>query len=248
MRIEHATHAFFFLPGIPWEDPDVTMSTKVGLFLHALDVLEVEVQEEAQLSLFYLVMAAMQLFRLLYATKAHPRIAILVKTLIVGLDDLAHFSILFLFLIGGYMALGHSQFGGSRPEFEVCLCVHSSSLLFAQNVPRLLLTTRALKQAHALHQHGTTFRSFLTWQRGLFVWSGAFDPFLSVFFFSVCFSQDFESSFRTLWEMMLGSMLGSGQIGSAAWTNDVPLLVYQLSYSILMFLILLNFIIAIIGQ
>ena len=136
--------SFFFL-GIPWEDPDVTMSTKVGLFLHALDVLEVEVQEEAQLSLFYLVMAAMQLFRLLYATKAHPRIAILVKTLIVGLDDLAHFSILFLFLIGGYMALGHSQFGGSRPEFEVCLCVHSSSLLFAQNVPRLLLTTRALK-------------------------------------------------------------------------------------------------------
>jgi hypothetical protein len=112
----------FFLPGIPWEDPEVTMSTKVGLFLHALDVLEEEVQEEAQLSLFYLVMAAMQLFRLLYATKAHPRIAILVNTLIVGLDDLAHFSILFLFLIGGYMALGHSQFGGSRPEFEVCLC------------------------------------------------------------------------------------------------------------------------------
>ena len=94
----------------------------------------------------------------------------------------------------------------------------------------------------------TTFRSFLPWQRGLFVWSDAFDPFLSVVFFSVCFSQDFESSFRTLWEMMLGSMLGSGQIGSAAWTNDVPLLVYQLSYSILMFLILLNFIIAIIGQ
>ena len=66
------------------------------------------------------------------------------------------------------------------------------------------------------------------------------------FFFS--FSQDFEASFRTLWEMMLGSMLGSGQIGSAAWTNDVPLLLYQLSYTILMFLILLNFIIAIIGQ
>ena len=99
------------------------MSTKVGLFLHALDVLEEEVEEEAQLSLFYLGMAAMQLFRLLYATKARPRIAILVKTLIVGLDDLAHFSILFVFLIGGYMALGHSQFGGSRPEFEVCVCV-----------------------------------------------------------------------------------------------------------------------------
>ena len=69
----------------------MTMSTKVGLFLHALDVLEEDVEEEVQISLFYLVIAAMQLFRLLYATKAHPRIAILVSTLTIALDDLAHF-------------------------------------------------------------------------------------------------------------------------------------------------------------
>ena len=105
------------------------MLTKVGLFLHALDVLEDDVEEEVQLSLFYLAIAAMQLFRLLYATKAHPRIAILVRTLTIAIDDLAHFSILFLFLIGGYMALGHSQFGGSRPEFEVLCCEKSPAIL-----------------------------------------------------------------------------------------------------------------------
>ena len=48
--------------------------------------------------------------------------------------------------------------------------------------------------------------------------------------------------------MMLGSMMESGAIGSAAWTNDPWLLIYQLTYCIIMFLIMLNFIIAIIGQ
>jgi len=47
--------------------------------------------------------------------------------------------------------------------------------------------------------------------------------------------------------MMLGSMLESGAIGSAAWTNDPWLLFFQLTYNIIMFLIMLNFIIAIIG-
>ena len=192
--MEHAAHAyFFFTPGIPWQDSDVTMSTKVGLFLHALDVLEEEVEEEAQLSLFYLGMAAMQLFRLLYATKAHPRIAILVKTLIVGLDDLAHFSILFVFLIGGYMALGHSQFGGSRPEFEVCVCVYGRMYVytymhvcastpahsFAQNLPRLLLSTRAARtEARSRFEPACNHLS----KRPPFEACDAFDPFLFFFF------------------------------------------------------------------
>ena len=66
--------------------------------------------------------------------------------------------------------------------------------------------------------------------------------------FAACLSQDFESSFRVLWDMMLGSMMESGAIGSAAWTNDPQLLIFQITYCVLMFLIMLNFIIAIIGQ
>jgi hypothetical protein len=43
----------------------------------------------------------------------------LVHTVIVGLNDLTHFFILFVIVIGSYMALGHAQFGWHRTEFKV---------------------------------------------------------------------------------------------------------------------------------
>ena len=47
---------------------------------------------------------------------------------------------------------------------------------------------------------------------------------------------------------LLGSMLASGATGSQTWTNDVMLLFFQLTYIVLVFLILLNFIIAIVVE
>jgi hypothetical protein len=68
---------------------------------------------------YWAALATLQFFRLIWATKAHPRTAILVQTVIVGLIDLMHFFILFVILLGGYMALGHAQFGWYRTEFKV---------------------------------------------------------------------------------------------------------------------------------
>ena len=68
---------------------------------------------------FFSALATLQLLRLIYSTKAHPRTAILVQTIIVGLNDLLHFTLLFCVLVGGYIALGHAQFGWYRPEFKV---------------------------------------------------------------------------------------------------------------------------------
>ena len=248
MRKEHAAHSYICLPGIPWQDPNVELMDKIESFLHGLDVLEKEIRVEEELSMFYGFMAAMQLFRLIYATKAHPRTAMLVQTLSVGLDDLLHFLILFCILIGGYMALGHAQFGWYRPEFQVRVCVHP--FIFAQHVSRLLLPARALRHAHVLCFGPAWSHHFniLPRKRGLCFWSDAFDALdVSCPSFAACLSQDFESSFRVLWDMMLGSMMESGAIGSAAWTNDPQLLIFQITYCVLMFLIMLNFIIAIIG-
>ena len=98
-----------------------------------------------------------------------------------------------------------------------------------------------------LDQHGATISTSCL-GRGLCFWSDAFDALdVSCPSFAACLSQDFESSFRVLWDMMLGSMMESGAIGSAAWTNDPQLLIFQITYCVLMFLIMLNFIIAIIG-
>jgi hypothetical protein len=107
------------MPGIPWQDSNVDLKVKVESFLHGLDVLEVEIDSERKQQDFFSALATLQFLRLIYATKAHPRTAILVQTIIVGLNDLLHFALLFCVLVGGYIALGHAQFGWYRPEFKV---------------------------------------------------------------------------------------------------------------------------------
>jgi hypothetical protein len=119
MSIEHPSHTLFCMPGIPWQDSNVDLKVKVESFLHGLDVLEVEIDSERKQQDFFSALATLQFLRLIYATKAHPRTAILVQTIIVGLNDLLHFALLFCVLVGGYIALGHAQFGWYRPEFKV---------------------------------------------------------------------------------------------------------------------------------
>ena len=119
MSIEHPSHTLLFTAGIPWQDSNVELKDKVESFLHSLDVLEVEIDSERVQQDFFSALATLQLLRLIYSTKAHPRTAILVETIIVGLNDLLHFALLFCVLVGGYIALGHAQFGWYRPEFKV---------------------------------------------------------------------------------------------------------------------------------
>jgi hypothetical protein len=109
----------FFTPGIPWQDSNVDLKDKIESFLHGLDLLEDEIIMERVQQDFFSALATLQLLRLIYSTKAHPRTAILVQTIIVGLNDLLHFTLLFCVLVGGYIALGHAQFGWYRPEFKV---------------------------------------------------------------------------------------------------------------------------------
>ena len=52
------------------------------------------------MSYFYFGMATTQLIRLFIQTEAHPRTAMLVKTLRVGFDDIAHFGFLFCIIVG----------------------------------------------------------------------------------------------------------------------------------------------------
>jgi hypothetical protein len=57
-----------------------------------------------------------------------------------------------------------------------------------------------------------------------------------------------SNSFETLWEMLLGSMLSSGAIPSSTWSHDPFLLIYLMLYNLLFFMLMLNFIIAIIVE
>jgi hypothetical protein len=106
------------MAGIPWQTRTVGLDDKIAAFVVALEYLEDEINLETSMSRFYFVLATTQLFKLIFQTEAHPRTAMLVKTLRVGLDDLLHFAILFCILVGGYMMLAIAQFGYYRQEFK----------------------------------------------------------------------------------------------------------------------------------
>jgi hypothetical protein len=163
--------------GIAWQDNTVSLQDKLYKFLSLVGTFEEEIFLERNMVSFYFVILSAQLFRLIVQTEAHPRIAILVKTLRVGMDDVLHFALLCLLVLGAFMLQGLVLFGSWRSDF-----------------------------------------------------------------------QDLESSFRALWEMMLGNMLESGEIKSSAWTSDPMLFVFQMVYLLLVFMILLNFIIAILVE
>lgn len=57
---------------------------------------------------------------------------------------------------------------------------------------------------------------------------------------------DLGSSFEALWDMFLGSMLESGDLPSSMWTSNEVLMIFLLIYNIIIFMCMLNFIIAII--
>eukprot|EP00403_Amphidinium_massartii_P012110 CAMPEP_0178426596 /NCGR_PEP_ID=MMETSP0689_2-20121128/29315_1 /TAXON_ID=160604 /ORGANISM="Amphidinium massartii, Strain CS-259" /LENGTH=645 /DNA_ID=CAMNT_0020048285 /DNA_START=136 /DNA_END=2073 /DNA_ORIENTATION=+ len=57
------------------------------------------------------------LLRLIVATQAHPRIAILVDTLTLGADSLMHYLILLILIFSSFVSMGLLFFGGERKEF-----------------------------------------------------------------------------------------------------------------------------------
>ena len=55
-------------------------------------------------------------------------------------------------------------------------------------------------------------------------------------------------SFETLWGMLLGCMIKSGDIPSSTWSYHGLVMIYLILYNFFVFMIMLNFIIAIIVE
>ena len=51
------------------------------------------------------------MLRLTFATDAHPRIGVLIKTVYYSVDDLFHLTLLVCMCIGSFLVLAFSQFG-----------------------------------------------------------------------------------------------------------------------------------------
>jgi hypothetical protein len=105
------------LAGVPWADRSVELRTKVDKYVHHVNELGNLNDREFMMNVFYFIMSGAQLLRLIIQASAHPRLAILVNTLVEGIDDLWHFFLLLLIILVGFNLLGTAQFGGERSEF-----------------------------------------------------------------------------------------------------------------------------------
>ena len=76
------------LSGVPWADTSVELNSKMMRFFEGLDMFEKKIATEKFMSYVYFLHATCALMRLIFQTSAHPRTAILVRTLQTGVDDL----------------------------------------------------------------------------------------------------------------------------------------------------------------
>jgi len=75
------------LSGVPWADTSVELNSKMMRFFEGLDMFEKKIATEKFMSYIYFLHATCALMRLIFQTSAHPRTAILVRTLQTGVDD-----------------------------------------------------------------------------------------------------------------------------------------------------------------
>jgi len=102
------------LAGVPWADTDLSLDTKISRFFNGLKDFTDTIAVESIMKIVYFIHATCALVRLIVQTSAHPRTAILVKTLLRGFDDLWHFLLLLSILFMGFLMLALAQFSGRR--------------------------------------------------------------------------------------------------------------------------------------
>eukprot|EP00930_Biecheleria_cincta_P028580 TRINITY_DN19950_c0_g1_i1.p1 TRINITY_DN19950_c0_g1~~TRINITY_DN19950_c0_g1_i1.p1 ORF type:complete len:1886 (-),score=266.67 TRINITY_DN19950_c0_g1_i1:178-5217(-) len=85
-------------------------------FLNQLNVVSDKIASGEQLGTFLMYAAMALLMRVVMATSAHPRIALITKTLWVAASDLTHFVIMFTLVFFGFAVIGTWRFGSERPD------------------------------------------------------------------------------------------------------------------------------------
>lgn len=102
---------------IPWGSREQTMEQKFEtLFKGQEEIAQSMQQEEALRTCSFLILLLMVMRAIVYAG-CHPRIAVLYATVVVSLDDMFHFFILFVLIFGVFAFGAHYGMGSEDPAF-----------------------------------------------------------------------------------------------------------------------------------
>ncbi|HJO96260.1 MAG TPA: ion transporter [Victivallales bacterium] len=114
------------LSDVPWSSSTVEFKDKMLLFEDGFHRLTDLLKRERSMSTFRNFTMLLVMLRLIVATRAHPRIAILVDTAVQAADDLWHFLILMILVYFSFGEVALVQFGSELPEFSTPVLVLQS--------------------------------------------------------------------------------------------------------------------------
>eukprot|EP00919_Chromeraceae_sp_WS-2016_P058853 GHVR01139885.1.p1 GENE.GHVR01139885.1~~GHVR01139885.1.p1 ORF type:complete len:770 (-),score=133.30 GHVR01139885.1:60-2369(-) len=103
---------------VAWTDHTQTFTNKFTTFFEGISILITDYDQEDNLQLFAFFNASMAVFRFLLYMSAHPRIALLVNTVWMSLDDLFHFFFSFFCVYCLTAFIMHIKEGGTMREYH----------------------------------------------------------------------------------------------------------------------------------
>ena len=109
----------YFKPAlkIPWSDPEVAYDTKVGDCFSAVQDIESLLQRERMLRMYAFVLMLCCVVRLIGYMTVHPRINLLVATMVEAGDEVIHFIVSFAVIFFMLALIALAFFGNSQPDF-----------------------------------------------------------------------------------------------------------------------------------
>jgi hypothetical protein len=125
--------------GLTWREGDYT--SKRSRFLELMDEVHDEIDQAQYLESVGMVITMLLVLRMVLATAAHPRIALVVGTLSHGFSDLFHLSLIFLLTLYGFAAIACWRYGAERDDLST---IGNSMLTFFDSMldpPGLLPTS-----------------------------------------------------------------------------------------------------------
>ena len=110
---------------IKWADPDVLYNTKLDAFFSSVEKIDALLQQELVVSTIAFILMLLCIVRLIGYMTVHPRINLLVATMIQAADEVFHFFVSFAVIFMMFAMVAHAFFGTSRTEYATL----SSALL-----------------------------------------------------------------------------------------------------------------------
>jgi len=98
--------------GVEWGNPDVTYDQKKTTYLAALHDLDSAIYFNSSMDTFAMALLLGLVLRILMATAAHPRTALLVETVATGFNDIVHFMCVFVPAFYALAAVATWRYGG----------------------------------------------------------------------------------------------------------------------------------------